>query len=88
MTTSSVKNDQKKVAVEESKVAETKNKPKRRPDFNVFATVPNGKSSRIGAQIGCIFNHNKGTGGTILLDAVPIPDEGQIELKFYTPKMQ
>ena len=64
----------------------TTNTPKKTPDYYVHATVPNGRGNRIGSRIGAIFNHNKGDGFTILLDAQPIPSEGQIELVAYRPK--
>ena len=60
--------------------------PKKVPSYYVHATVPNGRGNRIGARIGVVFNHNVGEGFTILLDAVPIPNEGQIELVAYPPK--
>lgn len=65
---------------------ETNQPPKKTPSYYVHATVPNGRGNRIGARIGVVFNHNVGEGFTILLDAVPIPNEGQIELVAYPPK--
>lgn len=60
------------------------NQSKNTPDFNVHAVVPKGVESRIGSQIGCVFNHNNGGGFTILLDANPIPNlDGQIKLVAY-----
>lgn len=65
---------------------EPNSNPKKTPAFHVHATVPNGRGNRIGARIGVVFNHNVGDGFTILLDAIPIVNEGQIELVAYPPK--
>ena len=64
----------------------TNSQTKKTPDFYVHAVVPNGRGNRIGARLGVVFNHSKGDGFTILLDAQPIPHEGQIELVAYPPK--
>lgn len=53
---------------------------KRKPDFNVYAIVPDGDATRIGGNIGCVFNHRSSTGFKIYLDAVPIPQNGKIQL--------
>lgn len=54
---------------------------KNRPALNIFVKVPYGEETRIGSQIGVAFKHKSGAGGyNIILDAVPIPQEGRIEL--------
>lgn len=60
----------------------------RKPDLYAYATVPNGRSTRIGSRIGVVFNHKAGDGYTIYLDATPIPLDGQIEIVCYPPKPQ
>ena len=64
----------------------TNTEQKRAPDFHIHAIVPNGRGNRIGSRIGVAFNHNKGDGFTIYLDAQPIPYSGKIELIAYPPK--
>ena len=58
----------------------------KKPDFYVHAVVPQGRGNRIGGRLGVVFNHKKGEGFTIYLDANPIPVDGQIELVAYPPK--
>ncbi len=64
----------------------TKLPKKNKPNFYVYATVPYEDKSKVGASIGRVFNHKTGGGFTIYLDAVPIPNEGQVELVAYIPK--
>lgn len=59
---------------------------KRKPDYYVHASVPNGRNNRVGARIGVVFRHKQGDGLTIFLDAQPIPVGGQIELVAFAPK--
>lgn len=54
-------------------------KPKK-PTHNVYARVPKGIESRIGSRIGVGWAHSEGQGVNIVLDALPIPEAGQIEL--------
>ena len=63
-------------------------KQKNMPDFNIHATIPQGRGTRIGARIGVAFKHGKGEGFTLYLDAQPIPLDGQIELVAYPPTTQ
>ena len=58
----------------------TQDQPKK-PALNVFTRVPteNGMT-KIGSQIGVGFEHNEGGGYNIILDAVPIPENGRISL--------
>jgi hypothetical protein len=64
----------------------TETPKKNTPDFYVHAVVPNDQGNRIGASLGRVFNHKKGEGFTLYLDAQPIPNNGQIELVAYPPK--
>lgn len=57
-----------------------------KPDLFVYAVIPNGRGNRIGSRLGVVFNHKTGGGFTLYLDAVPIPNGGQIELVAYPPK--
>ena len=61
---------------------------KNTPAFNIFASIPDGESNRIGSKIGVAFKHKNGNGLTILLDASPIPVNGRIELVAFEPKPQ
>ena len=65
---------------------ETIQPPKKTPNFYVHTTIPNGRNKKIGSRIGAIFNHNVGNGFTIILDAMPIAQDGRVELVAYAPQ--
>lgn len=58
----------------------------RKPDLYVYTKVADGRSDRIGSRIGVAFYHKDGIGLNILLDAVPIPVDGRIELVGFKPE--
>ena len=58
----------------------TQETQKRKPELRIFAKVPVGVESKIGAQLGVAFKHHEGDGYNIILDASPIPHDGKIEL--------
>lgn len=58
----------------------------RKPDLYVHTKVQDGRSDRIGSRIGVAFHHKDGTGMNIILDAMPIPVDGRIELVGFPPK--
>jgi len=70
--------------------AMTDNQPqttnKRTPDLYIHTKVANGRDSKIGSRIGVGFLHGDGVGVNIILDAQPIPLNGQIELVGFPPK--
>ncbi|MBI1227774.1 MAG: hypothetical protein GC192_21245 [Bacteroidetes bacterium] len=61
-------------------MTDTNEKQGRRPDFNIHTKVADGAETRIGPRIGVAFRHKDGEGLNILLDAMPIPLNGQVEL--------
>lgn len=71
-----------------SPAAEAQPQKGRKPDLYAYATVPNGRSTRIGSRIGVAFNHKAGEGLTIFLDAQPFPMDGQVEIVCYPPRPQ
>lgn len=66
--------------------AEANGQKRNMPNLFAYATVPNGRTTRIGSRIGVVFNHRSGEGFTVYLDAVPIPMDGQIEIVCYPPR--
>lgn len=56
------------------------------PNFYVYAVLPDEDGTRVGSRLGVVFNHKKGEGFTIYLDAQPIPKDGQIELVAFPPR--
>lgn len=58
----------------------------RKPDLFIHVKVQDGRSDRIGSRIGVAFHHKDGTGLNIILDAMPIPVDGRIELVGFPPK--
>ena len=52
----------------------------RKPDLVITTKIANGRGDRIGARIGVAFKHTSGNGFNIILDAQPIPLDGQIHL--------
>lgn len=52
----------------------------KKPDLHIYARVVKGKSARIGPRIGVGFKHRGKEGFNIILEAQPIPLEGQIQL--------
>ena len=56
--------------------------------FNIHASLPDGRNSRVGSKLGVAFWHKNGTGLSIILDAQPIPVDGRIELVAFEPKKQ
>lgn len=67
-------------------MTETNESTGRRPDLQIHAKVADGSKSRIGSRIGVAFRHKDGEGLNILLDAVPIPLNGQVELVAFPVK--
>ena len=67
-------------------MTETKESTGRRPDLQIHVKVADGSKSRIGSRIGVAFKHKDGEGFNILLDAVPIPLNGQVELVAFPVK--
>lgn len=63
-------------------------KTSKAPALNIYTQVPNGygDNTRIGAKIGVAFQHKDGEGYNIVLDAQPIPLNGQIRLVGFPPK--
>ena len=61
---------------------------KNSPDLFIHVKVPNGRDTKIGSRIGVGFLHKDGVGLNIILDAQPIPYNGQIELVGFPPKNQ
>ena len=60
---------------------------KNQPDFYVHVKVPSGDDdTRIGSRIGAAFYHREHGGLNIILDAMPIPLNGKIELVAFAPK--
>ena len=61
---------------------------KNKPSVYIHAKVPNGKGTRVGSQIGVgwFFETDDGVGVNIVLDAQPIPLNGQIELVGFPAK--
>lgn len=64
----------------------TENTAKKKPDLYIHTKVRNGRDNKIGSRIGVGFFHGDGVGINILLDAQPIPIDGQIELTGFVPK--
>jgi len=64
----------------------TQTTEKKTPGLYIHVKVPHGKDTRIGARIGVGFLHSDGAGMNIILDAQPIPVNGQIELVGFPPK--
>ena len=62
------------------------NTTKKQPDLNIHVIVPDGRSERIGARIGAGFKHREKDGYTIILNAQPIPLDGEIKLVAFPPK--
>lgn len=58
----------------------------RRPDLFVHTKILEGRGTRIGSRIGVAFYHQDGVGLNIILDAMPIPTGGRIELIVLPPK--
>lgn len=58
----------------------------RKPDLYIHVKVQDGRSDRIGSRIGVAFHHKDGAGLNIILDAMPIPVDGRIELVGFPPK--
>ena len=58
----------------------------KRPDLYFYVKVPSGNGTKIGSRIGVGFLHGDGVGVNIILDAQPIPMNGQIELIGFPPK--
>ena len=69
---------------------QTQSTTKKKPDLNIYVQVPNGygDNTRIGSQIGVAFKHKEGQGYNIILDAQPIPSNGQIMLVGFPPKSE
>ena len=65
---------------------ETLTTTKKTPDLYIHVKVPNGRDTKIGSRIGVGFLHSDGVGINIILDAQPIPNNGQIELVGFPPK--
>ena len=65
---------------------QTQTTSKKTPDLYIHVKVPNGRDSKIGSRIGVGFLHSDGVGVNIILDAQPIPLNGQIELVGFPPK--
>ena len=65
---------------------QTQTTSKKTPDLYVHVKVPNGRDTKIGSRIGVGFLHGDGVGVNIILDAQPIPINGQIELVGFPPK--
>ena len=59
---------------------------KNTPDLFIHAKVPNGRDLKVGSRIGVGWFHKDGVGVNIVLDAQPIPHNGQIELVGFPPK--
>ena len=59
---------------------------KRTPDLTIHTKIPEGQDTKIGSRIGVGFFHKDGVGVHIILDAQPIPLNGQIELVGFPPK--
>lgn len=57
-----------------------------KPALYIHAKVADGRETRIGSRIGVAFHHKDGVGLNILLDALPIPLDGRIELIGLPPK--
>ena len=60
----------------------------KKPDLYIYAKVADGDDSRIGPRIGVAFKHRGSEGINILLDAQPIPIEGQIQLVGFPPNKE
>lgn len=58
---------------------------RKKPDLYIHTKVPNGRDMKIGARIGVGFLHSDGIGVNIILDAQPIPVDGQIQLIGFAP---
>ena len=60
---------------------------KNKPSVLIHAKVPNGRGTKIGAQIGAgwFFENNGDVGINIILDASPIPLDGQIQIVGFPP---
>ena len=56
-----------------------------RPDYYVYHIEGNGRNSKW-IKIGVAFNHSKGDGLNIILDALPFNFQGQLSLR--KPKTQ
>ena len=59
---------------------------KRTPDLTIHTKVRSGRDTKIGSRIGVGFFHKDRVGVNIILDAQPIPLDGQIELVGFPPK--
>jgi len=59
-----------------------------KPSVYIHAKVPQGRGTKIGAQIGAgwFFESNGDVGINIILDAQPIPVDGQLHLVGFAPK--
>lgn len=58
-----------------------------KPALNIFTRRLNSDgTTSLGSQIGVGFEHKKGEGFNIVLDAAPIPIQGRIELVAFPPK--
>ena len=66
----------------------TEQTEKKKPALNIFVKVPTSDGdTRIGAQIGVAWKHGgEGEGYNIILDALPIPLDGKVELIAFAPK--
>lgn len=58
-----------------------------KPSVYIHAKVPNGRGTKVGAQIGVgwFFESNGDVGINIVLDATPIPLDGQLQLVGFPP---
>lgn len=61
---------------------------KKQPDLHVHVTIPDGRTERIASRIGVGFKHREREGYTIILNAQPIPFDGQIKLVAFVPDKQ
>ena len=57
-----------------------------KPDMIVNVERPAGQNKTRLSRIGVAFKHDKGEGYTILLDAQPVPLNGEIKLVMFPPK--
>jgi len=64
---------------------QTQSNPKKKPDLYFHVKRNNGD---IGSRIGVGFLHGDGVGVNVILDAQPIPLNGQIELIGFKPKSE
>ena len=59
---------------------------KKKPALNIFVRVPQSDGDTRLSKIGVAWKHREGEGYNIILDAQPIPHNGQIELVAFPPK--